>query len=562
MVYSSRINFVRVVFCMAICLIFVSSALAQPSEEWVQIYDSPDGDDDEGWAMAVDNAGDVYVAGYSTNSEGYDQWHTIKYDTNGVEQWTATHSGTGGDDDYAYAIVVDANGNVYVTGSAYNTGTRSDLATIKYNSNGVEQWVAVYNGSGNDNDCAYDIAVDGSGNVFVTGYSISTSGYDDCVTIMYDASGTEQWVNIYNGTGNERDWGSALVVDGSSNVFVTGMSENAAGNRDGLTIMYDSTGAQQWLNLYDGDFHGSDNTRDITLDGLGNVVVVGVTEITQNNYRCLTIKYNSSGVEQWTTIYNGVEDEGASGTCIVSDGLGNTYVGGDSRSLVTGKDFCTIKYDSSGVSQWVATYNGPDDGHENVIAITLDGYGNVYVTGDVETPSTDYDWATVMYDSQGIEQWTGAYNGDADDFDRPYALAADGSGNLFVTGYSYDASGYVNCVTIKYALDTVGTEEGYIDPEQNNTPQPVVGLSVFPNPFNPCTKVSFTLEHGENVNLSIYDITGKCIAVLADGTFEAGAHSLDWQGKDLQGQSVASGTYFARMTTTDKMVSTKMMLVR
>ncbi len=562
MVYSSRINLVRVVFCMAMCLIFVSSALAQPSEEWVQIYDSPDGDDDEGWAMAVDDAGDVYVTGYSTNSEGYDQWHTIKYDTNGVEQWTANHSGTGSDDDYAYAIVVDANGNVYVTGSAVNAATGTDMVSIKYDSNGVEQWVAVYSGSGTYSDEGYDIAVDGSGNVYVTGYSRNTNGDHDCATIMYDASGIEQWVSIYDGTGNGRDRGTALVVDGSNNVFVSGSTQNALGNRDGLTIMYDSTGTEEWVHTYGGDYNGWDSYKGITLDGLGNVVVVGSTEFTINHFQCLTVQINSSGVVQWTTIYDGVEDEGASGDCIASDGLGNTYVGGDSRSLVTGLDFCTIKYDSSGVSQWVATYNGPADGHENVYAIALDGFGNVYVTGNVETPSTDHDWATVMYDSQGVEQWTVTYNGDADDYDRPYALAADGSGNLFVTGYSYDASGYLNCVTIKYALDTVGTEEGYIDPEQNNTPQPVVGLSVFPNPFNPCTKVSFTLERGENVNLSIYDITGKCIAVLADGTFEAGAHSLDWQGKDLQGQSVASGTYFARMTTTDKMVSTKMMLVR
>jgi len=512
--------------------------------------------------MTLDNAGDVYVAGYSTNVEGYDQWHTIKYDTNGVEQWSATYSGTGGDDDYAYAIEVDAIGNVYVTGSAYNTGTDSDVVTIKYNSNGVEQWVAVYNGPGNDNDGAYDIAVDGSGNVFVTGYAINTNGDYDCATIMYDASGTEQWVSIYDGTGNEQDWAVALVIDGSNNVFVTGITENTQGDRDGLTVMYDSTGAEEWVHTYDGDYHGSDNYLDITLDGLGNVVVVGNTEITINNFQCLTVQINSSGVVQWTNIYNGVEDEGASGDCITSDGLGNTYVGGDSRSLVTGRDYCTIKYDSSGVSQWVSTYNGPADGHEDVCAIALDGFGNVYVTGDVDTPSTDKDWATVIYDSQGVEQWTVAYNGDDDGYDRPYALAVDGSGNIFVAGYSYDASGYANCVTVKYSLDTVGIEEDYLDPEQNNTPQPVIGLSVFPNPFNPCTKVSFTLEHGENVNLSIYDITGKCIAVLADGAFEAGAHSMDWQGRDLQGQSVASGTYFVRMTTADKMVSSKMMLVR
>ncbi|MCP5023993.1 MAG: hypothetical protein GY930_19780 [bacterium] len=454
---------VRTLMLMLPCLASSSLALAQATEEWVAIYDSPGSDDDEAYAMTVDAAGNVYVGGYSTDLIGYDQMHTVKYNADGVEQWSATHAGTDDDDDYVSAIAVDASGNVYVTGTANNTGTSSDLCTLMYDANGIEQWVANYSGPGSLSDSANDIAVDGSGNVFVTGYVRTSSGTDwDCVTIMYDASGTEQWVNAFDGTGNDQDYATALVVDGSSNVFVTGTTTNAAGNRDGLTIMYDSTGAQQWLNVYNGIFNGSDRIRGITLDGLGNVVVTGSTEIAPNDHACLTIQYNSSGGEQWTTIYNGVEGEGAGGSCITSDGLGNTYVGGYSDSLVTGRDFCTIKYDSNGVSQWVATYDGPANGHENVSAIALDGLGNVYVTGEVDTQSTDLDWATVMYDPLGVEQWSVAYDGGIGDFDRPNALAVDGSGNVFVAGISYDATGYVNFVTVKYAVANsyIGTMYG------------------------------------------------------------------------------------------------------
>ncbi len=521
------------------------SAFAQVTEEWVQIYDSPGSDDDEANAMTTDAVGNVYVAGYSTNALGYDQMLTIKYDTDGVEQWSATHSGNGGDDDYAYAIAVDGMGNVYVAGEAYNSGTRSDFTTIKYDSNGVEQWVAVYSGSGNDRDSANDIAVDGSGNVFVTGYAYAPGNNQDCVTIMYDASGTEQWVNVYDGTANDKDEGYALVIDGSSNVFVTGTTQSAGAGRDALTIMYDLAGAQQWLNAYDGDFHGNDRINDITLDGLGNVVITGITEITLNNYECLTVQYNSSGVEQWATIYNGVEDEGAGGICIASDGLGNTYVGGDSDNSVTGRDFCTIKYNSSGVSQWVATYNGPADGHEDVGAIAVDGLGNVYVTGEVENSGTGGDYTTVMYSSLGVEQWAVAYNGDADSDDRPYALAVDGSGNVFVTGFSYDATGYVNWATVKYGPDETAVDD-------LGAPAPARPLVATPNPFNPTTEIRFTLDAGAHAVLSVFDASGRLVRVLQDATLPAGQYRQSWDGRNDKGEAMPSGIYLARLLENGK----------
>ncbi len=538
----TNLTLIRTFLILALSLAVVPMAFAQVTEEWVQVYDSPGSDDDEVYAITTDDVGNVYVAGYSTNAEGYDQWLTIKYDMDGVEQWSATHSGNGGDDDYAYAIAVDGMGNVYVTGEAYNSGTRGDWATIKYNSNGVEQWVAVYGGSGNYRDAANDIAVDGSGNVFVTGYAVNAGLYWDCVTIMYDASGTEQWVNVYDGTGNERDVGVALVIDGSSNVYVTGSSYNAAGNRDGLTIMYDSTGTQQWLSTYNGAFGGSDEVLDLTLDGLGNVVITGRTEVAINDHEWLTIMYNSSGVEQWVRSYRGVEDEGATASRITSDGSGNTYVCGNTKTVDTGRDFCTVKYDSNGVALWVATYNGTaDDSDDDLMAIAVDGLGNVYVTGYVENTSTDYDVATVMYDSLGVEQWVVGYNGDANAGDWPYALAVDGSGNVFVAGTSYDAAGYTNCVTIKYAPSASGVDE------DGSLPSPNLSLVAAPNPFNPTTDISFSLGTSTHTILSIYDMSGRLVRILNEGTLVAGQHRVSWDGRDSRGYTLPSGVYLTRL---------------
>ncbi len=88
------------------------------------------------------------------------------------------------------------------------------------------------------------------------------------------------------------------------------------------------------------------------------------------------------------------------------------------------------------------------------------------------------------------------------------------------------------------------------------------GMRAHPNPFNPLTTVSFTLEHDQTVELAIYDLTGKRVAVLAHGRFAAGSHSLDWAGRNGQGQAVASGTYLLKMASEQGVQTEKMVLVR
>src|SRR3990172_549257 len=173
-------------FIVPALMLFSNIVMAQVTEEWVARYNGS-GMFDGANAIAVDANGNVYVTGYSYGSGTSSDYATIKYDTNGNELWTARYNSPGNSYDQAAAIAVDANGNVYVTGYSYS-GTSSDYATIKYDTNGNQLWVARYDGRDNSYDLATDIAVDASGNVYVTGGSYDSVTSNDYATIKYDTN--------------------------------------------------------------------------------------------------------------------------------------------------------------------------------------------------------------------------------------------------------------------------------------------------------------------------------------------------------------------------------------
>ncbi|KAF0157600.1 MAG: Uncharacterized protein FD188_2699, partial [Ignavibacteria bacterium] len=306
--------------------------------------------------IAIDNLGNVYITGYSTKLPFGTDYYTVKYNASGDLVWSARYGGDQYIDNVATAISVDGSGNVYVTGRSYGSGTSHDYATIKYNSNGLVQWVQRYNGSGNSDDEAIALTVDGSGNVYVTGLSVGSGTSSDYATIKYNSNGIEQWVQRYNGPGNSYDEAIALTVDGSGNVYVTGLS------------------------------YGSGTDDDYA-----------------------TIKYNSNGIEQWVQRYNGPGNSDDEAIALTVDGSGNVYVSGRSVGSGTSRDYATIKYNSNGIEQWVQRYNGPGNSFDEARAISVDGSGNIYVTGRSVGSGTFSDYATIKYNSNGIEQWVQRY---------------------------------------------------------------------------------------------------------------------------------------------------------
>ena len=404
------------------------------------------------------------------------------------EEWAKGYNGPGNFSDQAFAIAIDGSGNVYVTGASFGSGTDLDYTTIKYNAaDGTEEWVARYNGPGNYVDAAWAISVDGSGDVYVTGESFGSGTDYDYATIKYNpADGSEVWVVRYNGPGNFYDGAAALAIDGSGNVYVTGQSFASGTTLDYATIKYNASGTEEWVARYNGPGNSFDVGTAIAVDGSSNLYVAGESVGSGTDYDYATIKYNASGTEEWVARYNGPGNLFDHPFAIAVDGAGNVYVTGQSFGSGTDFDYATVKYNAAdGAEEWIARYNGPENFVDQALAIGIDGPGNVYVTGGSMGSGTDFDYATIKYNAaDGAEDWVTRYNGPGNGADAARAIAIDGSGNVYVTGESF-AGAETDYATIKYSQSPGGTPTPTATPTPRPTPTSRPRPTPLPRPTPP-----------------------------------------------------------------------------
>ena len=313
----------------------------------------------------------------------------------------------------------------------------------------VEEWVSRYNGTGNGEDFVTAITLDDSGNLYVTGYSWGNGTVQDYTTIKYNSLGDTVWVRHYNGPGNGSDRANSITLDDSGNVYVTGGSKGIFSNGDLTTIKYDLSGNEVWIVKYEAPWNGSAGGNNIEVDNLGNVYVAG-SIFSGSGWNFITVKYNSSGIEQWVRFYAGPGNYHDNINSMKIDSFGNVYVTGRSFGTTNDFDILTIKYSTNGDSLWAEIYNGPENNIDEAFALDLDSDENVYVTGRSLAIGTGYDYVTIKYNSTGIAQWVHRYNGTANDVDEAYCIVADDSGNVYVTGESNNQGTSFDYVTIKY----------------------------------------------------------------------------------------------------------------
>jgi uncharacterized delta-60 repeat protein len=365
---------------------------------WGMRYDGPAIGEDAARGIALDDDGNVYVTGSSEGIGTGGDYATVKYGPEGGQLWVARYEGpvvaTG---DGAFDIAVDGAGNAYVTGMSWGTYW-TDFATVKYNTNGVEMWVARYDGTANGIDAANAIAVDQSGNVYVTGYSDGVGSFNDFVTIKYNSSGTQQWAMRYNGPGNSWDSPEDIAVDGAGNVYVTGRSEGAGTGFDYATIKYSPSGTQLWVARYNGLTSRPDQAWALGLDAAGNVYVTGYSDWNYPDVDFITVKYDNNGNEKWWARYDGPAVGYDVAYDLAVDQAGNILVTGHDTNTDGNVDVATVKYDPNGNQLWVARH---DEGvyHGDVgTAIGVDPGGNVYVTGTTYgLDSNTNDYLTLKY---------------------------------------------------------------------------------------------------------------------------------------------------------------------
>jgi len=295
------------------------------------------------FGIAIDSSGNCYVTGYdnTTNPTSLEVLIT-KYNASGVIQWQRVLGGV--NNDQGQSIAVDSSGNCYVTGFTSSSGAGGqDVLITKYNTSGTIQWQRVLGGSSSDD--GYGIAVDSSGNCYVTGSTDSTgAGNLDVLITKYNTSGTIQWQRVLGGSSSDAGYG--IAVDSSGNCYVAGYTGSAgAGNNDVLLAKYDTSGTIQWQRVLGGSL--SDIGNGIAVDSSGNCYVCGATNNAgAGGSDVLITKYNTSGTIQWQRVLGG--SSGDNGYSIALDTSGNCYIAGYTNSAGAGGEVLILKIPGDG----------------------------------------------------------------------------------------------------------------------------------------------------------------------------------------------------------------------
>lgn len=341
---------------------------------WVARYNGPLSADDQAFDMAVDDAGYVYVTGWSLGGGPPASWDyaTVKYDPDGRQVWSARYNGPANDSDTAWDLALDHAGNVLVTGASTGVNTAYDYATVKYGPSGNQLWVARYNGNGNSGDYIQDVVVDGDGNVYVTGSSWGWPTCEDYVTIKYDSAGNPVWFDRYDGpSGDGDDWARAIALDPFGNAYVTGHSRSLVGPaHDYGTVKYDADGTRLWVARYNGPVGGDEKAWSLAVDLDGSVYVTGQSPGIGSLLDYATVKYDGSGNEVWAARYDGTANGDDKASSVVVDGQGRVYVTGSSVGAGTGADYLTVKYTQDDPAS-VAVLPWPS---ENAVAVSANPF--------------------------------------------------------------------------------------------------------------------------------------------------------------------------------------------
>jgi uncharacterized delta-60 repeat protein len=412
-------------------------------ELWNEIYDGPANKTDRVAGMALDASGNVFLVGSTLGASG-ENYVALKYSAAGSLLGQATYDGSAGDDE-ATAVAVDADGFVYVTGWSAGSGTDKDIATLKYDNDLFGVWSVRYNGPANSSDGGTAIAVNDSGSVFVTGWSIGSGGSFDIVTMKLASNSTLAWTVRYDGASADLDISTALVLDGSSNVYVAGSSYASATADDILVLKYNVSGAPQTEKHYNGTGNAGDYATRLLVDVAGNIYVTGFSDGGGTGSDATLLKYSTTGTTDWADRYDGPGNSFDRPAAIAMDAGGNVYVAGQSDGVLTAADFLLLKYDAAGVLVWDVRLDGTSSSFDYITAMTLDGAGAVYVTG-----YSAGDYLTVKFNGSGQQLWSARYDGPANSTDFATAVGIDASGNCVVTGRSYGSDGSSDVATIKY----------------------------------------------------------------------------------------------------------------
>lgn len=487
---------------------------------WDRNYNGEGDFNESAKSIVVDFNNNSYAAGYSFMEKNNLDATITKVDPGGNILATYRYKGIKGDDDEFEDIAVSTSGNIYAAGYTKVIDQKRNLLLVRWNPVTFDTvWTRTYDYIG-QSDRAESLVLDAQGNIYVTGRSdanaVDTTDNMDIITLKFDANGDLQWNQRYAGGANMRDEPVKILLDNNGDVLVGGLTENVHDD-DFFVIKYNaSTGAPVWGTpiTYGGPFSNDDRVTDIAVDAANNIFIAGYSQTGSGDASQdpVVLKYDAAGVFQAGNFTIGdAKDEAVKITVDINN---NVYVlfkydadGG--IQLQSNYDFVLRKFPNNLDSViFVKQYDSPVNGDDLPADMIINPAGDIYITGSSENDTSggrvNKNWVTLGYDDSGAQIFYSNYDGPNATDDSPNAMIIRGT-VLWVCGYTEGSGNNQKDKTINnYNLFFVGIDEF----ESSSY------AKAYPNPFNDgCTIYLKNNDAHSQATLEVYDVLGNLVAM-------------------------------------------------
>jgi len=377
--------------------------------------------------------GDVYVA-CSILRVAPDSYDVVvaRYRPDGTRRWVHAWSRGADVDERVEGVAADADGNVVVCGwfAGGRAGT-PDWFVVKFDRTGDRLWTKTVAGAAGGDDRAVDLAVNGAGRIYVTGYVTRAAGGKDWCTAKLAPNGTTRWARAYTGPEGLDDRPAAVALDADGNVYVTGFEGTVMQTRSNLvTLKYTPLGGRAWARFL--DLGGEEAGADIAVRRSGVAVAGSVVDVTGADRDALAVRYTrGGGLVSWS-VFGGPVSGPDGAVCAGIDGGGRSAAGGYVTNDVADlRDGELRWFEAGGAAAAQRSWIGDAGRDDQVTDLYLARDGTLWATGWVDSASTGRDAVTWSF------AWDAAYR-----WDDSWATAAQDTGDdLAVTSSAVYVAG-------------------------------------------------------------------------------------------------------------------------
>jgi len=451
-------------------------------------------------------------------------------------------------DDRAYSIQQTADSGYFIAASTSPDGATHDVWLLKTDANGDTLWTRTYGGQFDDR--CFEAQRTSDNGFILTGRTRSFGAGDaDVWLLKTDSLGDTLWTRTYGG--DHRDMGQSVRETQDDCYVVTGYTESfGAGSGDVWLIKTDSLGDTLWTRTYGGASYEAAQSVQQTSDK--GYIMAGLTD-SSGSWDAYLIKTDSLGDMLWTKIYGGFGDDFFES---VQQTFDNGYIiTGFTASYGQAGDLYLIKTDENGDTLWTRHWGNAHNIDYGYSVIQIPD-SNYIVAGYYNNNTPDV-WL-LKVDRTGDTLWTAIYGRYAGYYcdEWAYAVQRTFDGGYILAGKTGDWV-FGDIYLIKMASETIGVKENHT----TNLPMP--NLEVYPNPFRKKTGIRYQLPDNNDVNVVIYDVSGRLVKAITCPTPNALRPTLiTWDGRDDADDKLPSGIYFLRFHVNEYVETVKLLLVR